>query len=50
MNWSQFTDPVSHICPASAAVASFSLTQDITGSNPFTVITNNLVTESSENI
>ena len=34
MNWSQFTDPVSHICPAGAAVASLSL---ITGSNPFTV-------------
>ena len=25
MNWSQFTDPVSHICPAGAAVASLSL-------------------------
>ena len=31
MNSSQLKDPVSHICPASAVVASWSLTQDVAG-------------------
>ena len=35
MNWAQFKDPVSHICLAGAVVASWSLTLEITGSNPF---------------
>ena len=40
MNWSQFKDPVSHICLADAMVASCSLTQEVVGSSPFTVMTN----------
>ena len=41
MNLGQFKDPVSHMCPAGAVVASRSLTEEVAGSNPFTVITNN---------
>ena len=40
MNWSQFKKPVSHMCVDGAVVASWSLTQEVTGSNPFIVITN----------
>ena len=40
MNWAQFKDPVSHMCLAGAVVASWSLTQEVAGSNPFTVLTN----------
>ena len=45
MNWTQFTDPVSHMYFAGTVVASWSLTQDMAGSNPFTVMTNIFVTE-----
>ena len=38
MNWSQFKDPVSDICPAGAVVASWSLAQEVTGLNPFIVM------------
>ena len=38
MNWSQFKDPVSHMCVADAVVAYWSLTQEVVGSNSFTVI------------
>ena len=38
MNWSKFKDPVSHMCLAGTVVASWSLAQGVTGSNPFTVI------------
>ena len=48
MNWSQFKDPVSHMCLAGAVVASWSLTQEMAGSNLFTVMTNIFVTEFSE--
>ena len=34
-----FKDPVSHMCLACAVVASWSLTQEMAGSNPFRVIT-----------
>ena len=37
MNWGQFKGPVSHMCLAGAVVASGSLTQEMTGLNPFTV-------------
>ena len=47
MNWNQFKDPVSHMCLAGAVVASWSLTQEIAGSSPFTV-TNIFFTEFSE--
>ena len=50
MNWVQFKDPVSHMCLAGAVVTSWSLMQEVAGSNPFTVMTNIFVTEFSENI
>ena len=37
-NWGQFIDPVSHLCLTSTAVASWSLTQEMALSNPFTVM------------
>ena len=43
MNWAQFKDPVSQMCLAGAVVASWSLTQEMTGwqvLSPFTVMTN----------
>ena len=38
MNWDQFKDPVPHMCLAGAVVASWSLTQEVAGSSPFTVM------------
>ena len=35
MNWGQFKDSVSHLCLAAAVVASWSLTQEVAGLNPF---------------
>ena len=46
--WDQFKDLVSHPCLVRTGVASWSLTQEMTGSNPFTIMTNILVTEFSE--
>ena len=40
MIWSQFKDPVSHMCLAAAVVASWSITQNVAGSNSFTAMTN----------
>ena len=40
MNWSQFKDPVSHMCFAGVVVAFWSLTQDVAGSNPFKIVIN----------
>ena len=48
MNWAQFKDPVSHMCLAGAVVASWSLTQEVVGSNVFTAMTNIFVTEFAE--
>ena len=48
MNWAQYKDPVSHMCLAGTVVASWSLTQEMAGSNPFTLITNIFVTAFSE--
>ena len=48
MNWAQFEDPVSHKCLAGAMVSSWSVTQEVAGSSPFTVMTNNFVTELNE--
>ena len=45
MNWSQFKDPVSHTCLAGAILVSWSLTREVAGSNPFTVMTNIFVIE-----
>ena len=33
MNWVQFKDPVSHVCPAGAVVACWFVTQEVAGSN-----------------
>ena len=46
--WGHFKDPVSHMCLAGAVVASWSLTLEVAGLNPFIVMTNILVTEFSE--
>ena len=48
MKWAQFKDPVSSMCLASTMVASWSLTQEVAGSSPFTVMTNIFVTEFAE--
>ena len=40
MNWVQFKDPVSQMCLAGTVVASWSLTQEVTGSSLFTVMAN----------
>ena len=48
MNWAQFKDPVPHMCLAGTMVTSWSLTQEVAGSSPLTVITNIFVTEFSE--
>ena len=46
-NQGQFKYPVSHICLAGTAVASWFLPQKMAGSNPFTGKTNIFVTEFS---
>ena len=48
MNWAQFKDPVSQMCLADTVVASWSLTQELVGSSPFTTMTNIFVTEFAE--
>ena len=48
MTWAQFKDHVFPVCLASAVAASSLLTQDVVGLNPFTVMTNILVTEFAE--
>ena len=35
MNWTQFKDPVSHMCLAGDVVASWSLAQEVAGLSPF---------------
>ena len=45
MNWSKFKDHISSMCLAGTVVASWSLTQEVEGLNPFTVMTNTFVTE-----
>ena len=50
MNLAHFKDPVSHMCLAGAMVPSWSLTQNVAGLSPFTVMTNIFVTQLSENI
>ena len=50
MDWAEFKDHVCHVCLADAVVASWSLTQEVAGLSPFTVMTNIFVTEFSENI
>ena len=48
MNWAQFKDPVSQMCLTGTVVASWSLTQEVAGSSPFTVMTNIFVTQFAE--
>ena len=50
MNWAETKDPVSNVYLAGAVVACWSLTQEVAGLNPFTVMTNIFVTEFTENI
>ena len=53
MNWSQFKDPVSHVCLAGAVVGFWSRIQEVAGSKPFTVMSDLFGTdfaEFSENI
>ena len=50
MNWDQFKDPVSQMCLASVVLASSTLIQEVADSNPFTVMTNILVSELNGNI
>ena len=45
---SQFKDPVSHMYLVGAVSASWSFKQEVAGSNPFTVMTNILITEFSK--
>ena len=44
LNWADFKD----VCLAGAVVASWSLTQEVAGSSPFTVMINIFVTEFTE--
>ena len=39
MNWTQFKDPVSKMCLTGAVLECRSPTQEMSGSNPFTVMT-----------
>ena len=48
MNWDQFKDPVSHMCLAGAVVAFWSLTQEVAGLSPFTVMRIIFVSEFAE--
>ena len=48
MNRSQFKDPASQMCLAGAVVACWPLKQEVAGSIPFTVGTNNFVIEFAE--
>ena len=50
MNWVQFKDPVSHMCLAGNVLASLSLTQEVPGPSPFTVMADIFVTEFGGNI
>ena len=47
-DWSRFKDPASHMYVTGTVVASWSLTQDVAGLNPFMGTTNIFVTEFSE--
>ena len=48
MNWTEFKDPVSHVCLDGAVVAFWSQTLEMAGSSPFTVMANIFVTEFAE--
>ena len=48
MTQGKFKDPVSHMCLAGAVVASLFRTQEVVGSNPFTIMINLFVTEFAE--
>ena len=50
MNWSQFKDPVSYMCLAGAVIASWSLTQEVAGSSPFTIATITLSLNSANSV
>ena len=50
MDWAEFKHHVCHVCLTDAVVASWSLTQEVAGLSPFTVMRNIFVTEFSEKI
>ena len=50
MKWAQFKDPISYMYLADAVLAYWSVTQEVVGLIPFTVIANIFITEFSENI
>ena len=50
MNWAQFKDPVFHVRLVGTVLTSWSLTEEVPGLSPCTVITNIFVTEFCENI
>ena len=39
-HWGKFKDPISHMCLSCTVITSWCLTQDMAGSNPFTLMTN----------
>ena len=48
MNWGQIKDPVSRMSLSGIVIASWSLTQKVPGSSPFSVMTNIFVTVFAE--
>ena len=48
MNWSQLNDPVSHKSLVGAMIASWSQTQEVASTSPFTAMTNSFVPEFAE--
>ena len=48
INSVQYKDPVSHMCLACTVVESWSLTWEVVGSTPFTVMASNFVTQFSK--
>ena len=50
MNLSQFKDPVFHMCLIGTLVVSWSLTHEVSGWNPFTVMTNISVKTGNSNM
>ena len=50
MNWTQFKEPVSHMCLVGTVVGSWCLKQQVAGSSPFTVMTNTLSLNSANSM
>ena len=50
MHWTQFKCPVSQICLAGTEITSWSFTQEVAGSSPFTVMPNILSLNSKNSV